>query len=504
MSVSQSLRREPAVFQRAPERAPSFASPRPRAQGVFDGKHLRIAGDDGAVDLSGHDYLAFGAAPQIKQIMMESLARHDAAIPGSAAFAPEESARALGRALVGYHFGAEPGATGSGSGSGSGSDAGTATASASPPGAGAGTSGDPGEDDGLTLTFTASAGSHVTLLEALGLHLQTYVVPQPAAPPGASPGSPVRFPDNSGAHALPTPVSLFIDGDLSFSARHAVRLAHKLAPGRCQALAYRAGDLQHLAELLAADCEQSGDRALRMIVSDAVDPATGKLFDLASLCHLAEEYDCLLFVDESHGVGVHGPRGRGVTAELSAFARYRDRLILMGTLTKAFCQSGGYVTMRTAVVERLQRRFGRQRLPAAPLAPWMASALVDVVALVSGEFGDKRRERLRAITRRTGELLRAAHFELIGTPHSPILAMPLREVSLATAVLEELQQSGFLASVFQGPRMPAGGEVIRLALRADLEPEDIDRLVAALVRCRDRHRPAFGLATPMRLPAARR
>lgn len=494
MSVSQSLRREPAVFQRSPERASSFASPRPRTQGVFDGKHLRIAGDDGAVDLSGHDYLAFGAAPQIKQIMMESLARHDAAIPGSAAFAPEESARALGRALVRYHFGAEPQAP--------------APASASVPGPSPGTSCDPGEDDGVTLTFTASAGTHVTLLEALGLHLQAHVVPQPAPPPSSQsssqPGLPVRFPDNSGAHALATPVSLFIDGDLSFSARHAVRLAHKLAPGRCQAQAFRAGDLQHLAELLAADCELHGARALRMIVSDAVDPATGKLFDLASLCHLAEEYDCLLFVDESHGVGVHGPLGRGVTAELSAFARYRDRLILMGTLTKAFCQSGGYVTMRAAVVARLQALFGRQRLPSAPLAPWMASALVDVVALVSGEFGDKRRERLRAITRRTGELLRAAHFELIGTPHSPILAMPLREATLATAVLEELQQSGFLVSVFQGPRMPAGGEVIRLALRADLEPDDIDRLVAALVRCRDRHLPAFGLATPMRLPAARR
>lgn len=501
MSVSQSLRREPAVFQRSLERAPSFASPRPRAQGVFDGKHLRIAGDDGAVDLSGHDYLAFGAAPQIKQIMMESLARHDAAIPGSAAFAPEEAGRALGRALVRYHFGAEPGPR---------TSAATATGAVT----GAGT--DDGEDDGVTLTFTAAAGSHVTLLEALGLHLQTHVVPQPAPPPSSPQGSPqgsphatargapVRFPDNSGAHALASPVSLFIDGDLSFSARHAVRLAHKLAPGRCQALAYRAGDLQHLAELLAADCEQNGDRALRMIVSDAVDPATGKLFDLASLCHLAEEYDCLLFVDESHGVGVHGPLGRGVTAELSAFARYRDRLILMGTLTKAFCQRGGYVTMRAAAVARLQRLFGRQHLPSAPLPPWMASALVDVVALVSGEFGDKRRERLRAITRRTGELLRAAHFELIGTPHSPILAMPLREVSLATAVLEELQQSGFLVSVFQGPRMPAGGEVIRLALRADLEPDDIDRLVAALVRCRDRHRPAFGLATPMRLLAARR
>lgn len=503
MSVSQSLRREPAVFQRSPERAPSFASPRPRAQGVFDGKHLRIAGDDGAVDLSGHDYLAFGAAPQIKQIMMESLARHDAAIPGSAAFAPEEAARALGRALVRYHFGARPGTRAS-----------AATATTTAPGTGTceDECEDECEDDGVTLTFTAAAGSHVTLLEALGLHLQTHVVPQPAPPPSSPPGSPqatapgapVRFPDNSGAHALATPVSLFIDGDLSFSARHAVRLAHKLAPGRCQALAYRAGDLQHLAELLAADCEQNGDRALRMIVSDAVDPATGKLFDLASLCHLAEEYDCLLFVDESHGVGVHGPLGRGVTAELSAFARYRDRLILMGTLTKAFCQRGGYVTMRAAAVARLQRLLGRQHLPSAPLAPWMASALVDVVALVSGEFGDKRRERLRAITRRTGELLRAAHFELIGTPHSPILAMPLREVSLATAVLEELQQSGFLVSVFQGPRMPAGGEVIRLALRADLEPDDIDRLVAALVRCRDRHRPAFGLATPMRLPAARR
>lgn len=460
MSASPSLRRDAAVFQAVLDQAPHVPSPRQRAHGVFDGKHLRLAGDEDAVDLSGNDYLALGAAPEVKQIMMESLARHDAAVPGSAAFAPEESSRALERALARYHF---------------------------------------GDDEGITLTFAANAGTHVSRLEALGLRLQSEFPAATGKDRYRDAARDVRRPDHHG-DARGLPVTLFIDGDLSFSARHAVRLAHRLAPGRCQAHPYRTGDLRHLTELLAADCEQNGHRAVRMIVSDAVDPATGELFDMASLCHLAEEYDCLLFVDECHGVGVHGPGGRGVTAELSDFARYRDRLIVMGTLSKAFCQTGGYVTMRAAALARLQELSGRQPVPSAVLAPWIASALADVLALISGEFGAQRRQRLRDITRRTGERLRAHHFEIIGTPDSPILAMPLRDAQLATAVLEELQGAGFLVSIFQGPTMPEEGEVIRLAMRADLEDDDIDRLVAALVGCRQRHRPAFGLATPMRRP----
>ncbi len=465
MSTSEILRREGMAFRRAAQHISMF-EPRHCTEGVFDGKHLRIAGSGTsfggrAIDLSGLDYLALGSDPQIKQIMMESLVEHDAGIPGSEAIIQMEQSRALERALARYHFGAC-----------------------------GGTGGD--DHDGAAITFTAGYGANFSVMEALGLRLQSHFITmhrQGGLPEAESEGIPTVF---------------FIDGDLHFSARHGIRFARKLAPARCVAHTFGAGDYQELVELLAADRQRHGDRAVRVIVTDTVESATGKLFDMAALCRIAEEHDCLLYVDEAHAVGVMGPGGRGVTANLPDFARYRDRLLIMGTLTKAFCQPGGYVVMRDPALAQMLKFCSPQHVFSAPIAPWVAAALVRIIELVGGEFGDRRRERLLAITRRATGLLQAADFELIGAPHSPILATPLRDAGLATAVLEEMQASGFLVSVFQGPLMPVGREVIRIAMRADLDPEELERLVAAMVRCRDRHRPAFGLSAPAPPPAPAR
>lgn len=441
MSTLDILYAEGAAFRRAAQRIAMF-EPRHCTQGAFGGKHLRMNGAT-KVDLSGLDYLAFGSDPLIKQIMADSLARHDCGIPGSEAIIQMAQSHELERALARFHLG-------------------------------------PG-DDGAAITFTAGYGANFSIMEALGLRGNSHFVTMH--------GSVMPLHETA---AIPT--IFFIDGDLHFSARHGIRFARKLAPERCLSHTFRTGDHGHLEELLRASYEAHGDRAIRVVLTDTVESATGKLFDMAALCRVAETYDCLLYVDEAHAVGVLGPQGRGVTASIPEFERYRDRLMIMGTLTKAFCQPGGYVVLRDSGVAQMLKFCSPQHVFSAPIAPWVASALVQILELIAGDHGERRRERVRRITRYASDCLQRAGFEMIGSPDSPILATPLRNPAVGTQVLEHMQEAGFLISVFQGPLMPVGREVLRIAMRADLEPEEIDRLVDALVRCRDRLRFSSGEA----------
>lgn len=77
-------------------------------------------------------------------------------------------------------------------------------------------------------------------------------------------------------------------------------------------------------------------------------------------------------------------------------------------------------------------------------------------------------------------------FEILGDGESGILATPLRRTELGIQVLESLREEGFFLSMFEAPTVPVGREVLCVSLRADVEPEEAERLVAALRRCRDR------------------
>lgn len=436
MSTLDILRAEGAAFRRAAEKIAMF-EPRHCTQGAFGGKHLRMNGAT-KVDLSGLDYLAFGSDPMVKQIMSESLARHDCGIPGSEAIIQMAQSQELERALARYHM-----------------------------------NGRDGGDGGAAITFTAGYGTNFSIMEALGLRGNSHFIKMH--------GKVMPLHETA---AIPT--IFFMDGDLHFSARHGIRFARKLAPETCLAHTFRTGDYEHLDELLRQSYQSHGDRAVRVILTDTVESATGKLFDVATLCRVAEAHDCLLYVDEAHAVGVLGPQGRGVTAGIADFERYRDRLMIMGTLTKVFCQPGGYVVLRDPGLAQMLKFCSPQHVFSAPIAPWVAAALVRIIDLVAGEHGERRREQVRSITRYASERLLQADFELIGSPHTPILSTPLRNARAGTQVLEFMQEAGFIISVFQGPLMPPGREVLRIAMRADLEIEEIDRLVEALVRCRDR------------------
>jgi 7-keto-8-aminopelargonate synthetase-like enzyme len=429
MGTIQILQSEGAAFRKGAEDVAMF-EPRHRTRGPFGGKHLELGGVR-AVDLSGLDYLAMGSDPKVKALMAESLAQHDCGIPGSEAIIQMEQSHALEEALARYHLGG-----------------------------------------GAAVTFSAGYGTNFSIMEALGLRTHSHFIRmhQDVAPMRATAEVPTLF---------------FMDGDLHFSARHGIRFARKLQPEACAASTYRTGDAGHLEQLLRQSLETHGDRAVRVILTDTVESATGREFDMATLCRLAETYDCMLYADEAHAVGALGPQGRGITAKVAGFERYRERLMLMGTLTKVFCQPGGYVVMNDSGLASLLKFCSPQHVFSAPIAPWIAAATVKVLELVSGEHGERRREQVRRISRQVRERLEQADFELVSHTDTPILAIPLRNARVGTQVLEFMRREGFIISVFQGPLMPVGREVLRLAMRADLEAEEVERLIQALVRCRE-------------------
>lgn len=427
-----SLRAEGAAFLAAAAEIP-ILTPRHRSTGPFTGGTLSL--DRGAaIDLAGLDYLALGSEPTVRTILADSLAAHDCAIPGSEAVIQTQQTHDLEAALGSYHLGA-----------------------------------------GTAVTFTSGYSTNFALAEALGLRGNSHFL---RMHPNAS----------LAAMSVDMPTVFFLDSDVHFSVRHGVRLARKLNPQACLAHTYRSADLTHLAELLARSHAEYGDRAVRVIATDTVESATGSQFEMEPLCQLAEQYDCLVYADEAHAVGVIGPGGRGVTATMTAFDRYRDRLIIMGTLTKAFCLPGGYAAMTDAGVAALLRYCSPQHVFSAPMAPWSSAAAIRILELVAGPFGDHRRARLSQLAEQARQGLLDRGFEPVGQSSTPILALPLTAPELGDQVLEYLALQGFLVSIFQAPLRPVGQEVVRIGLRADLSETDIERLLQALDGCRDKLR----------------
>ena len=431
-STVGTLQGEGAAFIAAAAHIPIF-TPRHRSTGPFTGGRLSL-GHGEAVDLAGLDYLALGSEPEVKAVLMESLAAHDCAIPGSEAVIQTQQTYDLETALGAYHF-----RTGTG------------------------------------VTFTSGYATNFALMEALGLRSNSQFLRMHRSAPLL-------------AMATDVPTAFFLDGDVHFSVRHGVRFARKLDPQGCTAQTYRTGDLGHLEELLARSYTELGDRAVRIIATDTVESATGREFEMGPLCELAERYDCLVYADEAHAVGVLGPGGRGVTATLADFDRYRDRLIIMGTLTKAFCLPGGYAAMTDAGIAALLRYCSPQHVFSAPIAPWSSAAGIRILDLVAGPYGDRRRARLRQLAEQTRAGLLERGFELVEHSNTPILAIPLALPELANQVLEYLALQGFLVSIFQAPLRAIGQEVVRIGLRADLGDDDVERLVQALDRCREKVR----------------
>src|SRR4030095_863236 len=204
---------------------------------------------------------------------------------------------------------------------------------------------------------------------------------------------------------------------------------------------YRNNDMADLEEKLKA---ASGAR-FRLIATDGVFSMDGYIANLAGICDLAEKYDALVMVDDSHAVGFMGAHGRGTHEHCGVLGRVD---ILTGTLGKALGgASGGYTSGRREIVELLRQR-SRPYLFSNTLAPSIAGASLQVLELLT--LSTELRDRLEANTRFFREGMAKLGFTILAGTH-PICPVMLGEAALATRFADAMLTRGVYVIGFSYP-----------------------------------------------------
>ncbi|PZG12820.1 glycine C-acetyltransferase [Nonomuraea aridisoli] len=229
---------------------------------------------------------------------------------------------------------------------------------------------------------------------------------------------------------------------------------------------------------LEARLKEASEARRRLIVTDGVFSMDGYVAPLREICDLADRYDAMVMVDDSHAVGFVGPTGRG-TPELHGVT---DRIdIITGTLGKALGgASGGYVAARKEICELLRQR-SRPYLFSNSLAPVIASASLRILDLL--ETSADAREQLRSNTARFRSEMTKAGFDILPGDH-PIVPVMIGDAAKASAMAERLLDLGIYVIGFSYPVVPHGQARIRVQLSAAHSTEDVDRAVQAFVQAR--------------------
>ena len=220
----------------------------------------------------------------------------------------------------------------------------------------------------------------------------------------------------------------------------------------------------------------------RVIVTDGVFSMDGSFAPLDGICDLAERYDAMVFVDDSHAVGFVGEGGRG-TPELFGV---EDRVdIISGTLGKALGgASGGYISSHREIVELLRQR-SRPYLFSNSVAPAVVAG--SLAALDLAASSDAARHQLQRNTALFRELMNAAEFDLLpGThPITPVMFPGEDGARQAVAIADHMLHNGVYVVAFSFPVVPRGKARIRVQLSAAHSEADVRACVEAFVQARD-------------------
>lgn len=244
----------------------------------------------------------------------------------------------------------------------------------------------------------------------------------------------------------------------------------------CKAQRYRYAN-RDLADLEKQLKEASGARR-RLIVTDGVFSMDGYVAPLQEICDLADRYDAMVMVDDSHAVGFVGPGGRG-TPELHGVMDRVD--IITGTLGKALGgASGGYVAARAEIVALLRQR-SRPYLFSNSLAPVIAAASLKVIDLL--ESAGDLRDQLNANTALFRSRMTEEGFEILPGDHA-IAPVMIGDAAKAARLAELLLERGVYVIGFSYPVVPQGAARIRVQLSAAHSTADVNRAVDAFVDAR--------------------
>lgn len=214
----------------------------------------------------------------------------------------------------------------------------------------------------------------------------------------------------------------------------------------------------------------------RLIVTDGVFSMDGIIADLKAICDLADKYDALVMVDDSHAVGFLGENGRGSHEYRQVLGRID---ILTGTLGKALGgASGGYTSGRKEIIGWLRQR-SRPYLFSNTLAPVIASTTLKVLDLLESS-GDLR-EKLKTNSAYFRKEMNALGFKLVPGEH-PIIPVMLGDARLATQMADRLLQEGIYVIGFSFPVVPKDQARIRTQISAGHEIKHLDQAIAAFAK----------------------
>ena len=242
----------------------------------------------------------------------------------------------------------------------------------------------------------------------------------------------------------------------------------------CKAKRYRYANAD-MAELEARLQEAQAQR-FRLIVTDGVFSMDGNVAPLDKIYALAEKYNAMVMVDESHSAGVVGRTGRGVTELYNLRGKVE---ILTGTLGKAFGGAiGGFTTGRKEIIDMLRQR-SRPYLFSNSIPPMVAAAGIEMFRIMDST--NELQDKLHANTDYFVKRMLEAGFDIKPT-QSAICAVMLYDAKLSQDVAARLQDEGIYVTGFYYPVVPKGEARIRVQISAAHEREHLDKCVAAFTQ----------------------
>ena len=242
----------------------------------------------------------------------------------------------------------------------------------------------------------------------------------------------------------------------------------------CKAKRYRYAnaDMEELEKCL----QEAQAQRFRIVVTDGVFSMDGNVAPMDKICDLAEKYDALVMVDESHSAGVVGATGHGVSEFFNTYGRVD---IYTGTLGKSFGGAmGGFTTGRKEIIDILRQR-SRPYLFSNSLAPSLVGAGIEMFNMLkeSNSIHDKLVENVNYFR----DKMIAAGFDIKPT-QSAICAVMLYDAKLSQVFAAKLQEEGIYVTGFYYPVVPKGQARIRVQVSAGHEREHLDKCIAAFTK----------------------
>ena len=225
---------------------------------------------------------------------------------------------------------------------------------------------------------------------------------------------------------------------------------------RAKITIYPHRDLTGLGTMLAASTAER-----KLIVTDGVFSMDGDIAPLKEILQLCELHDAWLIVDDAHGFGVLGKQGRGLVEH---FSLRSERLILIGTLSKAAGVAGAFVTAHETIIEWLIQR-ARPYIYSTASPPALAHALLTSLKIIAGEEGTCRRAVLNERIAQWKSAVNLNHWQMLDseTPIQPVL---IGENARTMAAAHQLREQGFWVGSVRPPTVPLGTARLRVTLSA--------------------------------------